>query len=299
MNAQPKKKSSKKSNAGASAKVAAPEGPIFYAEALDKGYYIKVLIDCLADFYDRLELKLTPKGINILHTDQRVAALHVVVLNRDGFKGYVCKRQEIHISLDLKLLQTQLKNVKKKETITIVMPDDQHIRFKVKPDSKGSTSNRSEKFTQQVTQEENSDDSAVIPLVEETYHPPVVIDSTDYQKMKKQKRDGKLVVQMLRDEYLSISDVDATHSSKLSFGHVPKEQKEDLYTKTFNKDTLKKTAKITGLSEYIHFCCPKEEGLALLIKVKVGNYGDLMMFIKDKEMLQERDNNANGDIITY
>jgi len=100
-----------------------------------------------------------------------------------------------------------------------------------------------------------------------------------------------------------ILDNDATYQTKLVFG----EQRGDdgssyVWNASFDKETIKKTAKITGLSKHIQFYCPKQPEnpdsppFPLLIKVMVGAFGSLSIFIRDKDVLELEQQNSEGTL---
>lgn len=259
---------------------------IFYAEA-NKGYIVKVLFDVLGDFFGRIELNISSEGITINRADQRKETCHYVILERDGFRGYYCKRP-LSISLDLHLLQKLLKNTKKKESIIMYMKTEEKMYFTIEPENKKKINVKSETMhiqTQRVICK-SKESNMMIPEIS-CYHDPVVIDSCDYQRVKKLPHSGHLKIRMDKDCYLSISDIDATYSSNLTFGAIDK--RKDIYERTFDKDTFRKTAKITGLSDKLQFYSPKVDDYPLyplLIKVKVGDLGKYMIFVKDESQLE-------------
>jgi hypothetical protein len=279
---------------------------IFYAETGDNGYPFKVLLDCMADFYGRIDLSITNTGIEISKTDlPLMMTSHHVILNRDGFGAYKCKyteEQPLKITINLSLLQKLLKNTKKKESIILYMKSVKKFTLRLQPESSKSKLNtRCEELTiktQKITQEEEVQEYPG----PEYYYDPMVIESSDYQKIKKVSRDGALKIRMEEDNYLAFVDTDATYESKIYFG----EQRNNgsyRWDAVFDKETIKKTAKITGLSARIQFCCPRVSEdeytpYPLLIKVNVGALGTLRIFIRDKETV-DREKQSNEGMLSY
>jgi Proliferating cell nuclear antigen, N-terminal domain len=279
---------------------------IFYAETNDNGYAFKVLMDCMADFYSRIDMSISNTGIEISKTDPPLMTTsHHVVLKRDGFGVYKCKYTEqtpLKITIDLRLLQRLLKNTKKKESIILYMKNAKKFTLRLRQESSKSNLNtRCEELTVKTQKLEESDEVQEYPGPE-CYCDPMVIQSTDYQKIKKLNRDGTLKICMEQDNYLAIIDTDATYESKIYFG----EQKEgDMYQweAVFDKETIKKTAKITGLSTKIQFCCPSKNDqdsfpYPLLIKVNVGELGSLRIFIRDKTTV-DKEKQSNEGLLSY
>lgn len=283
-----------------------PDNCFFYVEATNKGYVLKVLFDVLSEFYGRIEMRLSMDKILIVRTDEDAATCHHVTLNRDGFRGfkYGGGKEESIISVDLCLLQKLLKNTKKKETIILYILEDKRneLCFQISPENTSNKINRRSETLRLTIHKvacPSNDNDVILPSLD-CYHLPVAIDQGDYQKIKKLLHGGKLHIVMQADVYLQIADIDITYSSDLVFGRK-KQGKGELYDRHFDKSTFKKTAKITGLSDTIQFCSPKVEQYPqypLLIKVNVGNFGQLMMFIKDEKQLDEEKVKVN-DIHEY
>ena len=169
------------------------------------------------------------------------------------------------------------------------MKDESELFFKVRPDNHRDKINMRMEIIGVHIQKVicKSDESNTATPTEDCYYDPVVIDSCDYQKIKKIPHGGKLCIKMEKDNYLCISDIDATYSSNLTFGKI--KDRNDLYIKNFDKDIFRKTAKITGLSNRIQFYSPKIHeypSYPLMIKVKIGNIGRIMIFIKDETQIK-------------
>jgi hypothetical protein len=271
---------------------------IFYAEAVDKGYFIKVMYDVLHDFFNRIEMTITKDNIQIVRVDENKTVCLIADLQRDGFRGYKYseKNKKIKISIDLTILQKLLKNTKKKESVTmyILAHEPDKFYFRITPEGNKSKINTKSETMSIQTQRlicESEESNAIAPSLD-NYYQPVVIDSSDYQKIKKIPHTGSLRVVMNEDNYLSITDEDATYSSSLIFG---KKVNNNIYDRTFKKITFRKTSKITGLSGNIFFSAPKNEpGLEkfpLLIRTKIGGYGNFQIFIKDESCIVEGDAN--------
>src|SRR5208282_3028966 len=91
---------------------------IFHAE-ISKGFIIKVLIDTLvAGTLQRGCFKIDQDGIKLRQSDQGNTILYDVDLSRKNLKNYICNRPQT-ISVNLKHMQGLLKNVKKKDSLSV------------------------------------------------------------------------------------------------------------------------------------------------------------------------------------
>jgi hypothetical protein len=191
---------------------------IFYAE-VTKGHPIKVLIDVLAGALSRSCLQLTKKGIFLRDCNTNNSILFDIELARENFKVFRCA-ETIIASVNLKHLQRLVKNVKKKDSLIlfIVASKPDKIGLIIRPEG-GKKSSRLE--TNYITiQRQTVHDPINLP--EGGYKYPMVIEASDFQKIKKMAGVGKIIsVKMQKNNYLSFyCDAGDIYSSELSFGEL-------------------------------------------------------------------------------
>lgn len=193
----------------------------FWADAA-KGHIIKVLFDSFASI-PRGSFSLRKEGIFFRNSDEHHAILFDNVLERANFRTYRCLEPKT-ISINLKHLQKVLRNVKKKDSVTLFITRDEpsFLQLKVKPEGAGAskkTNVRSE-INKIIFQEEATYDPLGLP--EGGYEHPMIIEATDFQKVKRLLSLGKVInVRMQKNNYLSFySDACNIYTSALEYGEI-------------------------------------------------------------------------------
>nr|QBK86650.1 MAG: proliferating cell nuclear antigen [Marseillevirus LCMAC102] len=286
---------------------------VFYAEA-SKGYTFKVMIDSLAVAMPRTSFRIEKKGFYHRATDQSSHILFDVNFARENFRPYVC-HEEIVFSLNLKHLQKMVRNVKKKDSIILFIntKDPDKLGLAIRPS--GSTSGHNSRLeTVFITITRNNQPERLLALPEtftnengddvKVYGHAMVIDATDFQKIKKMTTVGKTVsVEMQKGNYISFySDNGQLYSSKLEFGEIQEnpesesEEEEDSeneikgwYAADFHMSIFILLMKLPGLCSQMQFYSPKVERYPLKIKMHAGNLGSITVYIKDTTQIAFED----------
>ncbi len=297
------------------------KGKIFYAEAV-KGYTFKVMIDSLAVAMPRTSFRIEKKGFYHRATDQSSHILFDVDFPRENFRPYVC-HEEIVFSLNLKHLQKMVRNVKKKDSIILFISKEYPDKLGLAIRPSGSTSGHNSRLeTVFITITQNNQPERLLGLPEisinengdnvKVYGHAMVIDATDFQKIKKMTTVGKIVsVEMQNGNYISFySDNGQLYSSKLEFGEIQEnpeseseseeedsnddDKKEDSeikgwYEADFHMSIFILLMKLPGLCSQMQFYSPKVERYPLKIKMHAGNLGSITVYIKDTTQIAFED----------
>lgn len=225
------------------------KGKLFYCE-ISKGYIIKVIVDSLTGPLQRGYFIIDNNGIRLRQQDTGNTVLYDIDLPRKNLKGYVCKKPLV-ISVNLKHLQGQLKNVKKKDALILFINSSngaQSIgKFSVSIRPDGSKKGTRTETNSIVYQEETN--YVLEPLPPGGYSYPMVIDATDFQKIKRLTQIGKTInVIMQGDNYLSFKcDQGVVLDSELEFGEFQ------------SRDTNKDICKTCGENIYDSCWCTCEK----------------------------------------
>mgnify|MGYP000026221943 CR=1 FL=1 len=257
---------------------------IFYAE-VDKGNVIKVLIDILSGQLSRTVFMVSEKGISITDSDSKNTICYNANMERENFKKFHCDNP-INFSFNLKHVNRLIKNVKKKDHIVLFTERDHPDSMAIQIFSDSSTAGRLE-TNKVVIQQEIEEGFKELPD-KDLYHHPIPINSSDFQKIKKQTVFGNKVItiRMIRDKYISFNCSSAdVYSSKLEFGADDPEA--DAYEADFSASLFSNLVKLPGLSPQIQVYCPREEAgsYPILIRSNISTLGKLDVFIKDRDQI--------------
>lgn len=243
----------------------------FYAE-ITKGYILKVIVDSLTGPLQRGFFSIEKDGIKLRQMDQGQTILYDIDLPRKNFKPYMCINNFV-ISLNLKHMQGLLKNVKKKDSIVIFITKDNPGKFSIEIKPEGGRMNSRIETNSIVCQRELTYEFQDLP--EGEYNYPMVIEATDFQKIKRLTTAAKIInITMQRDNYLSFEcDAGVIYDSTLRFGELTRDKEggrnrrcycdlsEDECECVCNKKNLLCLCPSTkGCGEYIEECeCICEE----------------------------------------
>jgi hypothetical protein len=195
----------------------APKPPrkLFHME-VSKGYVLKVVFDTLAVTLSRCNITIDKTGFYINTADDFHTILFDIDFPRKNFKDFSCKKK-MTISVNLKHMQPLLKNVKKKDSIVMYIEEgSDKLCINITPG--GNKENP--RF------ERNGIVFQTIPTPEKEelpnggYKHPMVIESNDFQKIKKLTSVGKQITVQIQDSnYISFdSDAGVVYTSALIFG---------------------------------------------------------------------------------
>ncbi len=192
-------------------------GKIFYGEA-SKGFILKVTIDTLCGPLQRGIFIIDKDGMRLRQTDIGNTVLYDVNFARKNFRGYKCSKPLV-ISVNLKHIQNLLRNVKKKDSLALfIKPGEEKFFFTIRPE--GARKNTRFETNSVVYQEEKN--YKLEPVPDGGYEFPMVIEATDFQKIKRLTTIGKIINLVIqKDNYLSFRcDAGVILDSELGFGEL-------------------------------------------------------------------------------
>ena len=296
-------------------------GKLFYAEAV-KGYNIKVMIDGLALNMPRTIFFATKKGLSHRNTDEAKHVLIDINFPRDNFKAYKCKR-DIIFSVNLKHLQKMIRNVKKKDSLSMYITEKEPDTFYVAIRPSGASAGhnlRTETIHVQITRISDLKKTIELPEIHrefpddpgvEVYNYPMVIDSNDFQKMKKMSNSIKIVrVQIQKNNYLCFdAGQSVVYGTKIECGELQdldddsSSSDDDMLTDEDEDDGAASSSgnrrrrgwfeseyhmkiftllmKFPGLCNQMQIYSPRIDGYPLKIRIQAGQLGIILIYIKD------------------
>lgn len=254
---------------------------LFFAD-IARGHCLKIVVDVLTGPLKRLVFGFTQNGINLCQSDDSESMLFFSSFQREKIRKYIFTK-ELSRSINASHLRKQLRTVKKKDMISIFIEKDRQntIGIIITPDT-NSKINRIETIYI-VAQEEEKWLKFNTPS-RSSYHFPMVIDSSGFQKVKKQFSMGKpILIEMDEDRFLSFfCDAGEVYSSRFEFGtrSVSKTQ----YHALFDSNKISSLVKLPGLNKQMQFYAPKDNN-PLLIRVDAENLGFFEIYIvQDAEL---------------
>ena len=282
-----------------------------------KGYILKICVDALASTLLRGCFTLSKKGVFLREMDSNSTVMFDISYPRENFRNYKCGKSQT-ISLNLKHFQKLLRNVKKKDNIILFIDKEKpgQLGIYIRPEGvrKGAPSRFETNYI--VYKEEKGYKRLKMPKYE--YSLPMVIDSTDFQKIKRFTTGGKLItIKIQGSHYIMFrSDAGEVYSSELGFGELvsedpdsdeeedePEEDEEEddeereegvdsreIYESQFYSTTISTLIKLPGLTSALQFYAPIGKAripLKVRMNASQGNstLGTVQVFIKNVDVI--------------
>jgi hypothetical protein len=307
---------------------------LFFGE-IPKGHVFKIIVDLLNVSIQKTDFTVTNAGL--FHRGVDNPKLNRILIDasfpREKFKNFECTA-EFSFSVNLKHLKTNVRNVKKKDVLTLYIlvsdPNKLHIHIKAAKSNK----KKEEKLPSEVKKVAKKSKTTVIdhcditlkqthelmPLPDfyiddkgksvNAYGYPKVIDSPDFQKIKKMTTTSKeLDIEMVGHSYIKFySTAGGLYGSQVTIGDDSDSDddeandnpnKDKKYEASFHMSLIQPLMKLPTLSTHMQFYAPLIEGHPLKVKVDAGNIATATVYLKDikrieyEEQMNEDQQRAN------
>lgn len=247
-----------------------------------KGNVLKITFECLNLIISRANIVIDDSGIAIRETDDGSTILADIKFPRENLKEFVCSKPRV-INVCVKQFYTQLRNVKKKDSITLfIEKDSDELGILIQPEDNKNRSFRSEKNF--ITFTDNLENNPIdIPELSD-YNYPINIESSEFQKIKKMISSSRQIqIQMNDSSFISFqSSGSELLKSTIFFGNQPEKAQ---YCADFNSSNINMIIKFPGMCSNMQFYSPKDVSLPLKIKIDAVQNNCIMgiinIYIKD------------------
>ena len=268
-----------------------------------EAYQVKVLAELLTNNLKSGCFDITEDGISLCMFDQPRKTLVDLNLQAENFSVYKFKSDKKYsLGLNLNHFHKMLKSIKKKDSLQLFIDSERPNELGIKTIPKENTRITTSGIKIQNIQ--NVD--AEVPI---GYGKPVIVASTDFQKMCKELSSiGSINIRVLAHNFHIdfIADADDILKRKVRLGEADdsddeydsEENKLDMYEATFTTDQFTRINKIAGLANTIQIFTGTSN-LPLLFRTSVGSLGKISVYIKSKESVEKELNNSDSDDSDY
>jgi proliferating cell nuclear antigen PCNA len=269
-------------------------GYIFQAKT-EEAFVIKILGELLSKRLKFAHFKVNENGIFLLQTDPRAEQLIEISLLRENFSPYRCTKQLV-FSVSTSNLYKMLKCIKKKDAIRLYIHEDD-------PSILGICVEQMNENNRVLTNLKITNTHLEDIIRPEGYDTPIIIPSKQFQKMKNLHNISKVMVITSKLNYIRFfCDGGELYSRELVIGNENDEDNahiKRLYKQEFNTEYITGLFKCAGQSGSVSVYVDEENGLK--IKMKTGGLGDLIVYIKSKELIEyekeeKEKNNKNAPV---
>ena len=258
------------------------KGFLFQAKT-DEAFVIKILGELLAQRLKFAPFKVTPDGIFLLKMDPKKQQLIEIALEKTNFSPYKCSKTII-FSVNTTYFYKMLKCIKKKDGLRLfIHEDDPHnLGICIEQKGEGNKVNTFLKITMTHPEDIQKPDG---------YDPPIIIQSKQFQKMKNLHSISDTMTITSKLNYIKFfCDGGELYSRELVIGEENDEDNshiKNVYKQTFNTQHITGLAKCAGQSYNVQVFV--HEDLGLKIKMKAGSLGEITVYIKSKELIQDEE----------
>lgn len=247
-------------------------------------YTIKILAELLQNNIKTACFEVDENGIKLCMMDHHMTILIKIDLESENFLVYKFKsKRKLFLGINLNHFHKMLKSIKKKDSVQLFINDDNpnELGIKVIPKENNRISTSFIKI--QLIQTLEID-------VPTGYNKPVIVASSEYQKMiKDMSHLGNVINVMSKNFHIKFKcNAGDIMKRDVEFGEINNsdDEDEDLenieeYNEMFDTEQLTRISKISGLGTNIQIF-PKK-GLPLLFKSSVGSLGKISIYIKSKK----------------
>ena len=274
-------------NAATNATTGAPveSGNYIFRAKTKEAFVIKILSELLHNASIKFApLRIDNEGIHLCEVDANKCLLINFSLKRESFgHNWKCTKPQ-NFQVNCKHFHLLLKSIKKKDTITLFIKDDDICKLGICVET-SDENNKTNTFVRI---------QPIQPVIfsEPTGYPdPTIISNREFQKMKTLHNiSKKLEVTCTRPGMIKFfCDGGEIYEREVVLG-LENEDDEMVdetfqeYRQTFATNHITGLSKAANQSGNVHIFVHPE--LPLKIKMKAGNLGDLTVFIKSKERIE-------------
>lgn len=257
----------------------------------DYGYMFKILTELIKMNVKNAYFTIDKNGIYMSAIDSNMWLLFDLELDHKRFLLYIFDYDEqIKIGLNLKYFYQMIRSMKKRDTIELFIENDKSDKFGIRVYPREN--NRiSESFLKIYEYQLIEIDIPGKIDDEITYGRPINICANDFQKMIKDLCGIANTIRIESTQYIVkfSSIIEEVLSKEITFGDIQEhsnyDQHEIIYKAEFNVQQILTIIKVASLSVQLQLYCVQD--LPLLLKTNVGPLGDLSIYIKSKDMLND------------
>lgn len=199
----------------------ATKNHLFYGEAT-KGNILKVIIDTLcAGNISRGIFVIEKSGIYLRQSDEGSTILYDIELPCSHLRNYKCGKP-MAISVNLKHMQSLLKTIKKKDSVTMHINANSpgKLYITIRPE----VAREVVRFEARGMAYQVEENYKLIPLPDGGYKYPMVINASDFQKIKQLAVISKQIcIHIQKSNYMSFTCDATIMDAELGFGKLQTE----------------------------------------------------------------------------
>jgi hypothetical protein len=259
---------------------------IFRAKTKEQdAFVIKILSELLSNIVTWAPFTVNENGISLNQRDERNEQWIEIFLNKANFHVFKCAKP-IHFLVNSSTFHKMIKTIKKKDTITIFITEDDPLRLGITVEQNAEKN----KMTTYIKISYNRPEDITLGTDNiNQYGNPLIISSKEFQKMKILQPISQEIKLICNNSQLKFfCDAGELVCRELVINTEEHDEGENLpnnYEQTYTTEFITQLTKCAGQSgNTVHIFIQRD--LPLKIKMRAGNLGDLIIYIKSKEMIE-------------
>ena len=260
---------------------------IFKAKT-SEAYHIKILIELLSNNIKIAHFEIDKDGIKLVMMDAHRKILVDLILHAENFSFFQLSVEKKYLGINLNHLHKMLKTIKKKDKLELFIKKDNPTKLGICVIPKENNRLTTSFITIQSVQELAID----VPV---NTAKSIIVSSSEFQKTIKDLNNiGNTININSNNFHIKFScETGGILERTVEFGDVGGEDNEA--ESTFNQDypaeQLSRLTKIGGLDSHIKIY----PGVPILFKSNIGILGELSLYIKSKQQINEDNVVVNSD----
>ena len=258
------------------------EGNYIFRAKTKEAFVIKILSELLSHTIKFAPFKIDNEGIHLCQADINSQQLIAFTLFKENFFNYKCTML-LNFMVNSSHLYRMLKAIKKKDTITLFIKDNDMSRLGICVE----TTDENNRTITYIRITYNQPEVYREPM---GFSNPTITTAKEFQKMKNLNISKTLLVTCKRPGYISfMADAGGVFSREVVIGNendddVDHDETYEEFRQVFNTAHITQLTKCAGQSGTVQVFA--DHDLPLKIKMKAGNLGDLTVYIKSKERVE-------------
>jgi len=248
-----------------------------------EAYTFKILAELLANNIKTGCFEIDEEGVSLCMMDYHKKILINLKLNENSFPTYKFNsKTKMFLGINLNHFHKMLKSIKKKDSIELYIESDSPNILNIKVIPKENTRVTISSINIQTIQN-------IIIDIPEGYSKPIIVSSSEYQKMIKEINNiGTVTKVIFKKSYIDFScNASDILKKTVRFGEdEDDEDDENVYeefVQHYDTEQLCHINKLSGLSNNIKIC----KGQPIRFESNIGNIGKISVYIKSKEQIEE------------
>jgi proliferating cell nuclear antigen len=255
--------------------------PLFRCKIHD-AYILKILIELLQNNIKTGCFAISQQHISLRMTDSNYRSLFDVKIDAENFNMYSFHSETpINIGVNLNHMYKMMKSIKKKDSLLLFidMEKQQDLGMQIIPKDQS-------RLTTSYIKIQNIQNLEIELPSFGLYQHHILVSSNEFAKMCKDMVNisNTMTINAMQYSVQFLCDVGSVYSKDVILGETDSTDTRVYFTDDYNTEQFARILKISGLQTSLAFHFSQD--IPLWISSKIGNIGNINIFIKSKKFTE-------------